>query len=295
MIALSKPLRPVVVGLALLVAGCSPPGVLNVFDRATGTGFGVERIVEGQIFGDYGQTLDVWRPVAPSVAPRPIIVFYYGGGWVKGARQDYGFAARAYAAKGFIVVVPDYRKVPTVHFPAFVVDAAQAVRWTRDHAAQIGGDPARLALAGHSAGAYAVAMLALDRHWLKEQSVDPGIVKAAVGLCGPYDFYPFTQRRSIDAFAGRGPPELTQPIHFVRADAPPMLLVTGTSDVTVRPRNAINLAAALKAVGAPVVLRNYAGLDHESIVMGLSKPFVRRAPVLADSVAFLNDALARKL
>ena len=212
---------------------------------------------------------------------------------MKGTRVEYGFAARAYAARGFVVVVPDYRKVPTVRFPAFVEDAADAVRWTQDNIANHGGDPESVALAGHSAGAYAVAMLALDRRWLDRAGARPGIVKAAIGLAGPYDFYPFTGR-AVDALGQWPRPRETQPIAFARADAPPMLLVTGSDDTTVRPRNAKALAAALTALGAPVELKEYAGQGHEDVVMALSRPFRGKAPVLDDSVDFLNARLAKR-
>jgi acetyl esterase/lipase len=282
--------RLVGLALAMLVSACSPPGMLNTLDRGYGSS-GADRVASGVAFGSHGQALDVWRPVGNATTPRPVVIFWYGGGWVNGTRQDYGFAARAFASKGFVVVVPDYRKVPQIRFPAMIEDGAEAVRWTRDNVGKFGGDPAKVSLAGHSAGAYTVAMLALDTRWLKAAGVDPHIVKAAVGLCGPYDFYPFTGR-AIEAMSQWPRPLETQPIQFVRRDAPPMLLVTATKDTQVRPRNAINLTAALKKVGAPALLRNYDGLTHENVVMALSRPFRGKAPVLADSVAFIDAALS---
>ncbi|CAN5166870.1 hypothetical protein BH09PSE3_BH09PSE3_16630 [soil metagenome] len=287
--------RLIALAIATLVSACSPPGMLNALDRGYGSS-GTGRIAGAIAFGTHGQMLDVWRPVGDATGgvtgPRPVVVFWYGGGWVNGTRQDYGFAARAFASKGFIVVVPDYRKVPAIHFPAMIEDGAEAVKWTRDTIGQYGGDPTKIALAGHSAGAYTVAMLTLDTKWLKAVGVDPHIVRAAVGLCGPYDFYPFTGR-AIEALSLWPRPMETQPIKFARADAPPMLLVTASDDTEVRPRNAINLTAALKERGAPVVLRNYAGLTHENVVMALSRPFRGKAPVLTDSVAFIQGVLSR--
>lgn len=88
---------------------------------------------------------------------------------MKRSREAYSLAARAYAKAGLVVVVPDYSKVPSVLFPAFLEDGAQAVRWTCDHATDFGGDPARISVAGHSAGAYTVAMLTLDPRWLRAE------------------------------------------------------------------------------------------------------------------------------
>jgi dipeptidyl aminopeptidase/acylaminoacyl peptidase len=134
-------------------------------------------------------------------------------------------------------------------------------------------------------------MLALDQRWLRAEGVDPHIIRAAVGLSGPYNFYPFTSKRAIDAFSNAADPAMTQPIHFARADAPPMLLVTSTLDTEVKPHNAYDLAAKLKSLGAPVTLIDYPGLTHEHVAMALSKPFRGKAPVLGDSVGFLDAHL----
>jgi len=283
-------LAALLVGGSVALRGCSPPGLLNTLDSVT-PGLGGSRVASDVAFGAHGQTLDVWRN-GPAKPGAPVIVFFYGGGWVKGTRQDYGWAARAYASRGFVVVVPDYRKVPQVHFPAFVEDAADAVKWTHDNIGKFGGDPNRIALAGHSAGAYAVAMLALDQRWLRAAGVDPGLVKAGVGLSGPYDFYPFTGR-AIEAMSGWPRPQETQPLAFARKDAPPLMLVTGTVDTTVRPKNARNLGRRLAELGAPVEVKEYAGQGHEDIVMALSLPFRGKAPVLDDSVRFLEANLAK--
>ena len=117
-----------------------------------------------------------------------MIVFFYGGGWVSGSRQEYGFAARAYAARGFLVVVPDYRLVPTVRFPAFVEDGALAMRWARDNVARYGGDPGRITIAGHSAGAYIGAMLGLDRRYLAAAGVPPRNDPRSGTACGAVRF-----------------------------------------------------------------------------------------------------------
>ena len=194
-----KTLRHWIGGLLLLATtACSGPGLLNSVDGITGGGSGVHRAAEGVPFGSHGQKLDVWVPDgAPPANGRPVLIFWYGGGWAEGKRQQYGFAARAFADEGFTVVLPDYRKVPDVRYPAFLEDGAQAVAWTRDHAADFGGDPDRIGVAGHSAGAYIAVMLALDQRWTEAAGVPDGTIKAGVGLSGPYDFYPFDQKRSI--------------------------------------------------------------------------------------------------
>ena len=285
----------------------SPPGQLNLLDRAWGM-FGsqdsTEQIGRDIAFGSHGQRLDVWSlpvqhrgdmfvPQIDTPPAKPVIIFYYGGGWVKGDKDSYGWAARALAAKGYVVIVPDYRKVPQVRFPDFVADSADAVRWAQDDIAKYGGDPGRIAIMGHSAGAHTVAMLTLDPRFLTAAGVRPDAIKAAVGLSGPYDFYPFTGR-AVAAMGTWPTPAETQPLTYVRPDAPPMLLITGTEDTIVRPKNARNLARALQAAGGKVTLKEYAGEGHEDIVMALSQPFRGTSSVLEDSVTFLETALAAK-
>jgi acetyl esterase/lipase len=274
-----------------MFAFVSPPRLLSHYDRLAGGREGSYPAATGVPFGSQGQTLDIWAPNDMSGAPLPVVVFWYGGGWAKGDRTSYAFAGRALAKAGFLVVIPDYRKVPQVHFPAFLDDGAEAVSWVEDNIAQYRGDPSRLAFMGHSAGAYQAIMLALDSKRLVAAGADPANVKAAVGLSGPYDFYPFDKPRSIAAFSHWPRPLETQPIAFARKDAPPLLLVTSDGDETVRPKNANNLGARLRELGAGVEVKNYGPLDHEEIVMALSVPFRSKGPVLADSVTFLKARL----
>ncbi|MCX9145797.1 alpha/beta hydrolase [Erythrobacter sp. WG] len=271
-----------------MLAFISPPRLLSHYDRLAGGREGSYPAAEGVPFGSHGQSLDIWAPNDQSAAPLPVVIFWYGGGWAKGDRTSYAFAGRALAKAGFLVVIPDYRKVPQVHFPAFLDDGAEAVAWVQANIAQHGGDPERVAVMGHSAGAYQAVMLALDAKRLAAAGVPPGFIKAGVGLSGPYDFHPFTSDRAIAAFSAWPRPEETQPIAFARKDAPPSLLVTSDGDETVRPRNANNLGARLAGLGAPVEVKNYGPLDHEEIVMALSVPFRGKGAILADSVAFLK-------
>lgn len=285
-------------GLALVaaiggtLAVTSPPRLLSHYDALRGGREGSYPAATGVPFGNHGQTLDIWAPNAmPPAGKLPVVIFWYGGGWAKGDRTSYAFAGRALAKAGFLVVIPDYRKVPDVHFPAFLDDGAEAVAWVQSSLAQYRGDPSRIAFMGHSAGAYQAVMLALDSKRLVAAGANPANVKAVVGLSGPYDFHPFTSDRAIAAFSQWPRPEETQPITFARADAPAMLLVTSDGDETVRPKNANNLGAKLRGLGAPVEVKNYGPLDHEEIVMALSVPFRGKGPVLADSVAFLKAKL----
>ena len=269
------------------VFGCSPAGLLNSVSRISGDG--ARLAVKGAAYGPNARhRLDVWVPRGKSSQSLPVVVFFYGGGWNMGERGDYGFAGRAFAAQGFVAIVADYRLVPDVRFPAFIQDGALAVKWARDNAALHGGDPKRISLAGHSAGSHIAAMLSLDRHYLRDAGVDPGVIRAAALLSGPYDFYPFTEPRGRDAMGNWPRPAETQPISFARADAPPMLLIHGTADTVVRPHNSERLAAKLRQLGAPVTLRLYPGKSHIDTIKSLSPTFRGATPALADSLVFLR-------
>ena len=266
----------------------SPPKALDVLNDFWPGDGGTARIATAVPFvsGD-DDKLDIWSHSDATAAHKPVLIFFYGGAWVKGRRQDYGFVGKAYAARGFVVVLADYRKVPAVHFPAFVQDGAAAVRWVHDNIALYGGDPDRIVLGGHSAGAYIAIMLALDRSYLHSAGVDPGVIRAAAGLAGPYNFYPWDSQRAVDAMSNAPDPRQTQPITFARKDAPPLWLGTGTADIEVRPRNAITLAAREHALGnTTTVLRTYPGFSHNDLIMAISKPFRRKGPVLDDTVSF---------
>lgn len=283
----------IAVALFLFIRLVDAPNQLDFLDRAWPGDNKAERLAADIGFDRAsGQKLNVWGAKVAG-EKRPVLVFFYGGGWANGDRAHYGFAARAYANSGFIVVVPDYRKVPHIRFPAFNQDGAAAVRWVHDNIARYGGDPERVVLAGHSAGAYIAMMLTLDQSYLRAAGVNPGIIRAAAGLSGPYDFYPYDSRRAINAMNAWPRPMETQPITFARKDAPPVMVLTGTADDTVKPRNAILLSRRLHELGAPVEFRAYNDLSHEDVVMALSKPFRSKAPVLQDSADFLMKA-ARK-
>ena len=281
--------RPFAFLAAWGLVACSPLGSLNGIDTMSGAGSGVRQVAEAEAFGpDPRQTLDVYAP--PRASNAPVLVFFYGGSWSSGRRQDYRFVARAFARRGFVVVVPDYRLVPAVRFPAFVEDGASAVRWTRDHIAPLGGDPQRIAVAGHSAGGYIALMLALDPQWLRKAGAD-GAIRAAVGFAAPADFLPMGPGAAREAFGAWPDLAATQPISFVSKTAPPMLLLHGDADTTVYPRNSRNLAAALTKAGARVETREYPGVGHIGILTSLSKPFRGKTAALNDATTFLEREL----
>ncbi|MDQ8030080.1 MAG: alpha/beta hydrolase [Brevundimonas sp.] len=274
--------------LGAFAAACSPLSLLNgLGPRDRGAG----RVAQGLRYGDDPrQTMDVFAPTAAASTPRPVLVFFYGGGWDSGSRQVYGWAAQALAARGFVVFVPDYRIVPEVHFPAFIEDAAAATAAAGKLAPDYGGDPARLGVLGHSAGAHLAMMIALDRRYMAAVEA-PTLIRAAAGLAGPYDFLPFDVPASINAFGRVPDPTLTQPVSFVRADAPPLWLGHGTADTVVHAEDTTILCDRMKAVGGRCEAKLYPDLSHEDLIATFSPLFRRKAPVLEDVSAFFHREL----
>lgn len=290
MIALFK-WAGVFVGLILAVGVglflYSPAMLVDTIDRIVSR-TDVVKVANGVSFGVHKNKLDIWSTSSKSKAPRPVLVFFYGGGWANGTRTEYSYAARPFVEAGYIVVLPDYRKVPEVRFPGFVEDSADAVKWVQANIAQYGGDPARVNVAGHSAGAYNALMLALDPQWLGDRPVT-----SAISLAGAADFYPFTSKRAINAMSQFPDPNATQPVTFVRADAPPILLIHGTEDTVVRIRNSNSLYAKQKAAGGDITLRAQAGGSHNDLVLALGTLFRGYYPVVPESVKFLDAHNAR--
>jgi acetyl esterase/lipase len=221
--------------------------------------------------------LDVYLPAHR--VPSALVVFFYGGGWNSGDKADYRFVGAALAAAGIATVIPNYTLYPKARFPQFMRDAASAVAFTRAHAREWGVDPARLFLVGHSAGAHIAVLLALDQEYLQQVGGDDRWLRGVVGLSGPYDFLPFTDAYLNDAFAPPAEFYRSQPINYVRANAPPMLLMHGLADKRVSPNNTRSLTARLEAAGDDVSTHYFPGASHGDLAAAFS-PLRKKPPVL---------------
>ncbi len=212
-------------------------------------------------------SLDVYVLRAPS-KPRPVLVYIYGGAWAAGSKDQFAWVGAALARCGFVVVEPDYRIYPQAHWPMFLQDNAAAVRWARDHAAQFGGDPAKLVVMGHSAGANNALSLAVEPEWLKAVGMAPRDLTAVIGLSGPYNLSPLDTRQEIAIF---GPPTgYTDPINRVDGGSPPMLLIVGDRDDAADPLDSDAVAAKVREKGSAAVAIHFATLGHSDTQNALS-------------------------
>lgn len=238
---------------------------------------------------ELGLSLDIYRPQGSVARPVPVVLFFYGGGWQRGQREQYRFVGRRLAQQGVLAIVADYRTFPRAGFPDFVDDAALAVAWTRDHARRYGGDPQRLFLAGHSAGAQIAALLGTDPRYLTRRGMRPDDLAGVIGLAGPYDFVINGQYTKVFGPPAQWPQ--AQAINFVDGNEPPFLLIHGDGDRVVESRDSVELDAKLRAAGGEARLLILPGGGHSAPLAGLYDP--NRSPtVLPAIVAFLGGQRA---
>jgi acetyl esterase/lipase len=259
--------------LAFLVANV--PASFGAYKRATNLAYGEAA----------RQKLDVYTPRKAS--NRPVVVFWYGGSWTSGNKGDYKFVAAALAERGFVTIVPDYRLAPLVKFPEFMQDGALAVAWAQQHAAEFGGDPKRIVLMGHSAGAHMAALLALNPVFLEQAGAHHNWIRGLIGLSGPYALVPNTEALHT-IFSSPFTRADWQPVEFVTSSAPPTLLFHGTDDNLVYISHAEKLRDALQLAGVPVETEFMAHRGHADTVAAFAWAARNRGPVLDHSVKFIE-------
>mgnify|MGYP001627752461 CR=1 FL=1 len=221
-----------------MLAGCDKLGAYNHWQA----GDTKPDVIDLSYGADDRQVLDVYLP-DKSLQPAPLLIWIYGGSWDSGDKAKYAFVAKRFTELGYAVAIPDYRLVPDIHFPAFITDTASAIARMKDYADtnpdHIKTGP--VILAGHSAGAYNAVQVVADQRYLRDVGLDATHISGIISLSGPYDFHPYDVTATQVAF-GETPAHQSQPVEMDLAHMPPLLLITGTRDHTVFPRNSRRLA-----------------------------------------------------
>ena len=269
-------------GLAALLPGCSPFTAVNLL--VPRSGYTVHRNLA---FGtDPRQRLDIYVPLGLK-ASAPVLLFFYGGSWQTGNRTDYLAFGQSFASAGIVTVVADYRLYPAVKYPAFVEDAARALAWLHAHAGEYSGDPSRIFISGHSAGAYNAVMLGAEPKFIEARGGRPDWMRGVIGIAGPYDFLPMRDPEYVDMFHGRNNLD-SMPVNHVNGVRPPMLLATGEDDTTVYPRNTASMAAKLRVFSSPVQEVHYSGTGHVGILLSLVPGFRGVTNLRQDMLDFIR-------
>lgn len=236
---------------------------------------------------DPRQTLDVYVPATRQ--PAPVVIFWHGGSWQGGDKDYYRFVGAALAERGFLALVPNYRLAPEHPFPAFVQDAALAVKWAKEHAQLFGGDPDRLYLSGHSAGGHIALILALDGRHLAEVGLASGSVAGVIPIAAPTGIENLRGAGLKGVFPPTVPDSAFSPIDLAGTNAigaPEILLLHGADDSVVRAGNAVRLADSLRNAGGAAEARIYPDTGHLGILLQFSDTFGSSGRVLDDIAAF---------
>ena len=233
---------------------------------------------------DPRQRLDLYVPDELS-ASATVLLYFYGGSWQSGSKNIYGALGQVFASAGIITAVADYRLCPQVKYPDFVHDGAAALRFLHEQIGGHGGDPARIFVSGHSAGAYIAALMACDPTYLGAARTE--LIRGALGIAGPYDFLPLYDPVLIDIFGGDRV-TATQPIKYAGNRAPPMFLAHGTVDKTIGAGNSRRMAARLRAAGNEVELIEFPGMGHLGLVLSLAHGFRHTTTLYGDMLRFIR-------
>jgi acetyl esterase/lipase len=234
------------------------------------------------------QTLDVYSP--PKAKNLPVVFWIHGGGWQGGDKAEVHVKPQVFNEKGFVFVSTNYRLLPNVDMGTLTRDVAKSIRWVHDHIAEYGGDPKRLLIMGHSAGAQLAALLCTDDRYLKEEGLSLAIIKGCVPVDGDtYDIPAMIEvAETRQRVHGLPPPKFGHRIKFgddpakhkdfsavthVAKDRgiPPFLIlyVANHPDVTAQ---ALRLGNVLKAADVPVTVFGAKETTHNKINADLGRP-----------------------
>jgi acetyl esterase/lipase len=234
------------------------------------------------------QMLDVYSP--RGAKNLPVVFWIHGGGWETGDKASVQIKPQAFVEKGFVFVSTNYRLLPDVDMATIIGDVAKSIRWVHDHIAEYGGDPERLLVMGHSAGAQLAALISIDDRYLKAEGLSLGIIKGCVPVDGDtYDVPAIieaeeTRRRVHDLpppkFGhrekfGNDPAkhrDFSAVNHVAKGKGIPPFLLLYVADHPYTSAQAQRLSNVLKAAGIPVTTFGGKETTHNKINADLGLP-----------------------
>jgi acetyl esterase/lipase len=243
---------------------------------------------------DMAPRLDVYWPGEGE--GYPVLIFVHGGSWKDYDKKLFAPVAQKLLPEGMVVVIPDYTLYPDATYEQMARETAAAIAWTLENAARYGGDPDRIIVAGHSAGAHLSGLAVLDPRYLEELGHSSDEICGWIGMSGVYDIqaeYDYwvdkgsTPEVMLEVMGGQQNFGQASPLSYVRAGLPPLLVIHGDEDETVPVAISTAFHAALQAAGAPSRLIVYPGAGHSDYLFaGLSE---ERAPIVDHIVQFVQS------
>ena len=255
---------------------------------------------------DFRQTLNVYVPASKPAKPAPVIFWIHGGGWQGGEKTNVQLKPKFFTDLGYVFISTNHRYVKAVPMSEIFADLAKSLRWTHEHAAEFGGDPARIVIMGHSSGAQLAAYLAIDERPLKAEGLSLKMFKG----CVPVDADTFDIPAVIAlATANRkaaGKPEPKyghreifggQPerwtdysavTHVAAGKGIPPFLILYDAAAALTPDQAKRLESALTSKGIPARAFGAQNTNHGKINTDLGLP---NDPSTAELLAFLKSIL----
>jgi arylformamidase len=217
-------------------------------------------------------TLDLFPP-DPGAGAAPVLVFIHGGFWKALDAATFSFVGGAFAPRGALVAVIDYPLIPAVRLDGIVDHVGQALRWLSRHAGDYGGDPARLHVAGHSAGGQ-LAAIALDPAWQAAADIPPGAIRGGVALSGVFELEPLRRSFQQDTLGfSEADAERWSPLRHVPRGAAPLVVAVGGSETQEFVDQSLEMARAWEAAGNGAELHVVALANHIDILTGaLARP-----------------------
>lgn len=216
------------------------------------------------------QRFDVYLSHSQRFAQKPVVVFVYGGAWVRGDKSHYRFIGEALCRHGYDVVVINYHHAPEHKFPTYVNDLAQALDYLKQHQQRLGLNSEKIALMGHSAGAFNV--MSLLYHPDTDQ-FDLSAVRAVIGIAGPYHFDYLGDKVAEDAFDQSIPYQQVMPYYFVKPNHIQHYLFLAERDNIVKAQNSHDLHTQLLKQGNHSQLAVIPKTGHVTVIGSLSSLF----------------------
>ncbi|HEX6892584.1 MAG TPA: alpha/beta hydrolase [Chryseolinea sp.] len=184
--------------------------------------------------------LDVYSPKRVD-SPQPVFVFIHGGRWNSGKKSQYKFLGRRMAAKGVVTVVPDYRLSPRTNYRGATTDVAMALKWTKEHINEYGGDESSIYIAGHSAGGHLAALVSVDNFYFDSLDISSPVSGTILIDAFGLDMFSFLsdeelkKHKTYYAMFGREPEKWKDgsPIFHLNENMKPFLMFVGTKTYPV--------------------------------------------------------------